>query len=143
MPRYKGYRPKGRGKSKYNAQKICVDGMTFDSIREFRRYCCLEKMKEKGFVRDIRRQVVFPLLPAQYEQLEEIYVKGPKKGQHKQGVCLERSVNYVADFVYEFKDLGTGKWCRIVEDAKGFRTDDYVLKRKLMLWIHGIRVREV
>lgn len=142
MARYHGYRPKGRGKSKYNAQKISVDGMTFDSIREFRRYSYLAMLQEKGQIKDLRRQVPFPLLPAQYEQLEEVYQRGPRKGQHKTGECLEKSVTYVADFVYLYRTL-EGEWIQIVEDAKGFRTDDYVIKRKLMLWVHGIRVIEV
>jgi hypothetical protein len=31
----------------------------------------------------------------------------------------------------------------VVEDTKGFRTKDYVIKRKLMLWVHGIKIHEV
>ena len=52
---------------------------------------------------------------------------------------MERAVSYVADFVYV--DCATGE--TVVEDAKGVRTKEYVIKRKLMLWVHGIRVKEV
>ena len=52
---------------------------------------------------------------------------------------IERAVNYVADFVYT--DLKTGQ--KIVEDAKGAKTKEYIIKRKLMLHVHGIRIREI
>lgn len=47
-------------------------------------------------------------------------------------------MTYIADFVYT--DAATGKL--VVEDAKGMRTRDYIIKRKLMLYIHGIKIRE-
>jgi Protein of unknown function (DUF1064) len=50
----------------------------------------------------------------------------------------ERAVEYRADFVYRDK---VGEL--VVEDAKGVRTKDYVIRRKLMLSVHGIRIREV
>jgi hypothetical protein len=50
---------------------------------------------------------------------------------------VERACAYVADFVY----TENGK--KIVEDTKGFKTKDYIIKRKLMLWVHGIRVKEI
>lgn len=49
----------------------------------------------------------------------------------------ERAAHYIADFYY-FEVDGT----EVVEDAKGFKTPDYILKRKLMKLVHGIRVRE-
>ena len=51
--------------------------------------------------------------------------------------CLEKEVSYIADFCYE----QAGK--PVVEDTKGFRTADYVIKRKLMLHVHGIKIKEV
>lgn len=50
---------------------------------------------------------------------------------------MERAVNYIADFVYQENGQ------KVVEDTKGFKTKDYILKRKLMLWVHNIRIREV
>lgn len=52
--------------------------------------------------------------------------------------CIERAVYYKADFDYLDKD---GK--HVVEDTKGFRTKDYIIKRKLMLYRHGIRISEI
>ena len=74
----------------------------------------LERM---GAIRRLRMQVPFELVPAQ------------------EG---EKPVRYVADFVYEDDQDRT-----VVEDAKGFRTPTYVIKRKLMLWRHGIRIVEI
>jgi hypothetical protein len=54
----------------------------------------------------------------------------------KRGKLLEREVAYIADFVY----TEDGK--RIVEDSKGFKTKDFIIKRKLMLYMHGIRIKE-
>lgn len=50
---------------------------------------------------------------------------------------IERGVYYIADFVY-YRD---GEY--IVEDTKGVRTKDYIIKRKLMLYVHGIKIKEV
>lgn len=60
-----------------------------------------------------------------------------KNGRFKKGEVLERPVAYIADFAY----MQDGKY--IVEDTKGVKTPEYVIKRKLMLWLQGIRIREV
>lgn len=117
--------------SKYGSRKVTRNGMTFDSQREYKRYCELCLLERAGKVTDLRRQVKFVLIPAQYEP----DVIG-KRGGARRGKLIEREVSYVADFVY----TEDGK--TIVEDSKGFRTADYILKRKLMLYIHGIRIRE-
>ena len=82
----------------------------------------------------MRRQVKYILIPVQREP----DTKGPRGGV-KKGKVIEREVTYYADFVY--KDLATGE--TVVEDTKGIRTHDYIIKRKLMLYVHGIRIREV
>ena len=76
---------------------------------------------------------------AQREYTNEIYEKGPNKGRFKPGKLLERKCSYVADFVYW--DLENN--CMVVEDAKGMRTKEYIIKRKLMLYEYGIRIKEV
>ena len=68
---------------------------------------------------------------------DEVYKRGEKKGQSKPGRLLEKEVTYIADFVY-YKD---GEL--IVEDTNGFRTKDYIIKRKLMLYVHHIRIKEI
>ena len=119
-------------KSKYGSKKITRDGMTFDSLKEYRRYCELSLLERAGQITDLRRQMTYLLIPCQYEP----DIIG-KRGGVKRGKLLEREVSYVADFVY----TQDGK--TIVEDTKGFKTKDYIIKRKLMLWVHGIRIKEV
>lgn len=124
-------------KSKYRNRKVSVDGITFDSRKEAQRYRELKLLLLAGEIIGLQMQVPFELVPAQYEETGAVYSKGPRKGQPKQGKCIEKSVVYVADFVY-WQD---GQ--RIVEDTKGVRTTDYIIKRKLMLHKYGIRIREV
>ena len=122
---------------KYGNRTVAVDGIAFDSIREARRYKQLKLLLLSGEIVGLSMQVPFELVPAQYEETGEVYTKGPRKGQPKQGKCIEKSVVYVADFVY----FENGK--RVVEDTKGVRTPEYIIKRKLMLHKYGIRIREV
>ncbi|MBQ2920124.1 MAG: DUF1064 domain-containing protein [Oscillospiraceae bacterium] len=117
---------------KYRNQKCSFDGMTFDSKHERDRYCELRLLQKAGVISDLRCQVSFRLVPEQREPDGT----GPRGGRRR-GRVLEKAVDYVADFVY-VKDGQT-----VVEDAKGVRTKDYIIKRKLMLWLHGIRVQEV
>lgn len=105
------------------------------SRKEERRKKQLELMERAGVIRKLRCQVPFELIPAQREPPTI-----GKRGGLKKGKCIERSAVYVADFVYEERS-GDG-WIEIVEDAKGFRTKEYVLKRKMMLFLNGIRIRE-
>lgn len=118
--------------SKYNSRKAVVDGITFDSGREAERYAQLKLLQKAGKISGLSLQVRFDLLPAQYaETCGEFYTKGPKKGQPKRGKCIEKAVTYIADFVY----CENGRM--IVEDAKGCRTKDYIIKRKLFRWRYG------
>ena len=122
--------------SKYHNLKTRVsNGKIADSRKEARRYEELLLLQRAGKISDLRTQVPYELIPAQYET----YERYGKSGQRlKDGIKLvERAVVYVADFVY----VADGK--TIVEDTKGVRTPDYIIKRKLMLHIHGIRIREI
>lgn len=126
--------------SKYGNKKAVRNGSVFDSRREARRYSELLLLERAGAITDLKKQVEFELIPAQYEAVPtgELYKRGAKKGTPKmKQVCIEKSVKYIADFVYQ----ENGKL--IVEDAKGFRTEKYIIKRKLMLYVHGIRIKEV
>lgn len=106
--------------SKYNARKFSFRGEEFDSIKEYTRYRELLFLAVGGKIRNLRRQVKYELVPAQYVD----------------GKCVERALSYIADFVYEDE---SGE---VVEDVKGFKTPEYIIKRKLMLYLKGIRVRE-
>lgn len=121
-------------KQKYHAQKVTFDGMEFDSKREMIRWQELRALERNGEIFGLRRQVRFELIPAQYAP--DVVTKTGKK---KRGACLERKCDYIADFVYS--DLRTGEY--VVEDAKGMKTEVYKIKRKLMLYMNGIRVKEV
>lgn len=127
--------------NKLNAKKVTVNGITYDSRKEARRHAVLLEMEKNGEINDLQMQVKFVLIPAQYE----LYERYGKKGQRlKDGRrCIERECAYVADFVYS----KNGEM--VVEDTKGYRNPStatyayFVLKRKLMLWIHGIRITEI
>lgn len=123
--------------SKYRNKKYTFDGITFDSRKEARRYAELKAMQQAGIIQDLKLQVKYVLIPAQRESCNEIYKSGRKKGCFKQGKIIERECSYIADFVY----LENG--ILVVEDAKGMRTKEYIIKRKLMLKEYGIRIREV
>lgn len=116
-------------RSKYGNRKVNRDGMVFDSLHEARRWNELKMLEKAGEIKDLQRQVKFELLPKQYSKTEFTKAKKPR--------MIEREVSYIADFVYYESDR------MVVEDAKGYRTDDYIIKRKLMLYIHGIEIKEV
>lgn len=122
---------------KYNNKKIEVDGMTFDSKKEANRYKELSLLQKAGKISGLRTQVRYVLIPSQREVSDEVYTRGENKGKNKPGRLLERECTYVADFVY-YKDGEV-----IVEDTKGFRTKEYIIKRKLMLYIHHIQIKEI
>ena len=103
------------------AKKTTVDGITFDSEKEAKRYIELKQMQDDGVISDLRLQPEYKLLPKQVDET---------------GRCLERSLSYRADFSY-IKDGET-----IVEDVKGYRFPEYIIKRKLMLYFHGIQIYE-
>ena len=124
--------------NKYGNKKVIIDGEIFDSKREAMRYQDLKFLEKIGAIKDLKRQVVYELIPVQREKSTKVYKKGRKKGQPIEGKIIEKAVTYIADFVYT--DSTTGK--EVVEDAKGMRTRDYIIKRKLMLYIHGIQIQE-
>lgn len=105
--------------NKYHAER----SGGYASRKERRRADELRLLQRAGLISSLREQVPYELIPAQRDA---------------NGKLLERACRYVADFVYNDKDGRT-----VVEDAKGVRTDVYRIKRKLMLKVYGISVREV
>lgn len=125
--------------NKYGNRKVStIDGEVFDSQREATRYQELKLLERAGAIKDLKRQVSYELIPTQREPntLNKI---DSKRGRVIQGKVIEKAVSYIADFVYT--DSATGEV--VVEDTKGFRTKDYILKRKLMLYMHNIRIKEI
>lgn len=110
--------------NKYGAKKVVTPEGVFDSRKEHRRWCELRLLERAGKIRNLRRQVKYVLIPAQHED------------QYKK--LLERECSYIADFTYI--DVESGK--EVVEDTKGVRTAEYKIKRKLMLFKYGIRIKE-
>ena len=112
---------------KYHNQKTNLDGIEFDSRKEARRYAELLLMQKAGEIYDLQRQVPFVLIPTQKDEIT--------------GKVIEREAKYIADFTY--RDRNTHKL--VVEDtkSKATKTKDYILKRKLLLYRHGLQIKEV
>ena len=108
---------------KYRNQKVQVDGITFDSKKEAARWAELKLLERAGEISFLERQPSFVLIPK----------------QTRDGKLVERQLVYKADFSYQ--DNKTGE--TVVEDVKGFKTREYLIKRKLLLWEYGISVKEV
>ena len=129
--------------NKLRNKKVSVNGILFDSKREASRYWELRMLERNGKISNLELQKEYELIPAQYETFPRYGKKGQrlKDGQR----CIEQAVKYIADFVYTDNETGL----EVVEDAKGYRDPKsatyakFVIKRKLMLYIHGIKVREI
>ena len=96
--------------SKYKSKKMVIDGITFDSKKEAYRYCELKLLEKAGKIKDLELQHKFELQPS-----------------FKKNGRTIRAVYYIADFTYF--DLERMK--NVVEDVKGFRTKEYLLKKKM------------
>ena len=102
------------GKSKYNNRKVTYQGLTFDSKKEFEYYLLLKDKEKRGLVFNIKRQVPLEIQPAFTD---------------KSGV-KHRAITYKADFVYTDRLTGTTRYI----DVKGFKTEVYKLKKKLLAY---------
>ena len=109
---------------KYGNRKVTTEDGTFDSVKEYSRWQELKLMQRAGEIYELQRQVPFVLIPAQ---------------KNENGKVIEREVRYIADFTY--RNMSDHKL--VVEDTKGMRTKEYILKRKMMLYRNGIRIQEV
>ena len=111
--------------NKYGAKKVVVDGEVFDSRKEYYRWCDLKLLQRAGVISELNRQVKYLLIP------------GQRDGS---GKLIEREVIYIADFEY----IQDGK--KVVEDVKGYKRGAayqlFTIKRKLMLWKYGIKIKE-
>lgn len=109
-------------RTKYGNKKTELDGIKFDSKLEAKRYQELKLLEKAGEISGLRLQVPYVLIPKQRDST---------------GKAI-RETKYIADFVYldSNNDL-------VVQDTKGKTTPDYVIKKKLMLSVHGITINEV
>lgn len=117
---------------KYGSKKVIFDGISFDSKKEAHRYCELKLLLRAGKIKSLELQKPFELIPTQREPSTMT-----KTGKEKLGRVIEQSVKYIADFVY----IENGQ--TVVEDTKGIKTKDYIIKRKLMLYVYGIKIKEI
>ena len=122
-----------QSRSKYGNHRVFRYGQWFDSEHEADRFFELSMLQRSGRISDLQTQVPFELIPTQREP-DTV----GKRGGIKLGKCIEKSCVYYADFVYKDSNGKT-----VVEDAKGMKTEAYKIKKKLMLYRHGIRIVEV
>lgn len=118
---YKQFLNNSIKQNKYHNKKVIQDDMVFDSQKENTRYNALKWLLKANEIRDLELQKEFILQ-------EPFELNGKKY----------RAIKYVADFVYKDKDGNI-----IVEDAKGYRTEIYKLKKKMMAYKYGIEIKEV
>ena len=121
---------------KYGNNKIKNAFGTYDSELEWSRFVFLSNRQKEGEISNLRRQVEYLLIPAQYGT----EIRHLKTKDKEVRVLLERPCSYIADFVYE----RNGK--TIVEDCKGAKaiiTETAKIKKKLLLWVHGIELRYI
>lgn len=109
-----------RAPSKYGNRRTVVDNISFASAKEARRYAELKLLERAGEITDLRLQPRFPL------KVNDALV-----------------TTYVADFAYRHTFHGAIMAQEIIEDAKGFRTDVFIIKSRLFAAIHGFQIREV
>lgn len=133
------------GRRKYGNKVFENAEGKFDGKNEWLRWCFLKDAQKGGMIRNLRRQVEFELIPRQeHEEIRRLKTKTKTVT-----VFDEHPVRYLADFVYEkrttIEDLWgeSEEWYTVVEDFKGMRLPDYIIKRKLMLYLKHIKIREV
>ena len=115
---------KAKKPNKYKNVESVSDGITFDSVKEKKRYYELLTMQNNGLISELNRQIKYELIPVQKDN----------------GKVIERAVCYYADFTYQTPDG------LVVEDVKSEATrklSTYIIKRKLMLFVQGIKINEI
>ena len=98
--------------NKYKTKKVTIDGIVFDSQKEAKKYCELKLLKRAGEIADFQLQPEFVL----------------QEGFRAKSGQWIRPIKYKADFRIIHTD---GK--EVVIDTKGFKTKDYLIKRKMLL----------
>lgn len=118
-----------RGRNKYNAVKITINGETFDSKKEYSFYQILKEKESRGEIILLQRQVPFIIQHGFNMKIGtgQYYSVGPKKLQEKLKVVSFRPITYIADFI--FFDKSKERF-RII-DCKGMKTETYLLKKKM------------
>lgn len=112
-----------KNNNKYHNKKVIIDGFKFDSKLEATRYTELKLLERKGVIKDLKLHPSYELIPS-----------------FKKDNKTFKKASYIADFSYY--DNGLNK--TIVEDTKGFKTDVYILKKKLFEYLYkDLTIREI
>jgi len=121
---------------KFKNKKLVVDDIEFDSIKEAHRYGQLKLLRKQGLIGHLEMQKPYLLIESVTEP-----IIGKKGKPLKKTRTIEQRTEYLADFVYI-----TSAGETIVEDVKSEATrklSTYIIKRKLMLKVHGITIKEI
>ena len=121
---------------RYNHTKVEVNGLKFDSKKEYQRYLVLKEAEDQGIITDLRTQVKYELIPAVVEE----YIEHLKTKDKVKTRTLQLAITWTADFVY----LKDGE--EVVEDvkpSKALLSDRFVIKEKLFFWKYRKRIRLV
>ena len=106
--------------NKYHNKKVEYDGIKFDSVKEKNRYIGLKQLERLGVIQNLQRQVKYELQPS-----------------FKFNGATIRSITYIADFVYIQGGV------EIIEDVKGIRTKEYLLKKKMFMYKYQKEIKEI
>lgn len=106
--------------NKYHNKKVEYDGIKFDSTKEKNRYIGLKQLERLGVIQNLQRQVKYELQPS-----------------FKLNGKTIRSITYIADFVYIQDGV------EIIEDVKGMRTKEYLLKKKMFEYKYQKEIKEI
>jgi hypothetical protein len=114
--------------NKYKNTKIEIDNIKFDSIKEAKRYIELKLMEKAGEIKDFKMQVPYIL-----------------QDSFKLGNKTYRDIKYIADFTYmqKSKTSGVELWELVIEDTKGYKIKEYLLKRKMFAYKYQKEIKEV
>ncbi len=123
-----------QSRAKYGNKRLTIDGVTWDSKREYQRWLVLRQAEKDGLISNLERQPKFELVPA----IKETYIKHLKTKDKECERTAQLPITYTADFQY-IKDGKT-----VVEDVKASKfmlPKEFTIKAKLMRYVHGIAVR--
>ena len=109
-------------KSKYNAKKTIIDGIKFDSKKEGAYYLKLKQLEKAGMITDLKLQVPF--------QWVETHSN------------LDQAIHFKRKYIADFTCIDYNKDLCII-DVKGYKTEVYKKKKKIVEKIFNIIITEV
>lgn len=126
------------GRPKYLNKKVVVDGITFDSKKEMRRYLVLKEAQDNGIISDLELQPQFELIP----KVTETYVKHLKTKDKECERTVQLAISYKGDFRYKKDGIV------VVEDVKASPhraalDPKFLIKEKLFRWKFGFSIKRV